>query len=199
LSYPKRDRVFPVKKTLMTEVELARLVASALRHDYGDLPSAVKQIGLQTGANLRAIRNWYEGRHAPSSIHLLRLARSSPQILQLVLEQVGGAELADAFSLLGSSLGSRENSQIPANQDQTYSEKNCTINDDVKQETIESLNRRQRWFIAQLQAGRLIKTNDICVRWKVSARTAKTDLARMVLLKLICFKGPKKTGAYILL
>lgn len=99
------------------------MVASALRHDYGDLPSAVKQIGLQTGANLRAIRNWYEGRHAPSSIHLLRLARSSPQILQLVLEQVGGAELADAFSLLGSGLGSRENSQTPANQDQIYSEK----------------------------------------------------------------------------
>lgn len=70
--------------------------------------------------------------------------------------------------------------------------KNCTINDDVKQETIESLNHRQRWFIAQLQAGRSIKTNDICVRWKVSIRTAKTDLARMTLLKLICFKRPKK-------
>lgn len=175
-------------------------MASALRHDYGDLPSAVKQIGIQTGESLRAIRNWYEGRHAPSSVHLLRLARSSPRILQLVLEQIGGTELADAFDLLGSGLESRRDSQIPIHQGQIYSEKNCTINDAEKQEAIESLNHRQRWFIVQLQtAERSFKANDICVRWKVSARTAKSDLARMVQLKLICFKGPKKTGSYILL
>ncbi len=175
-------------------------MASALRYDYGDLPSAVKQIGIQTGESLRAIRNWYEGRHAPSSVHLLRLARSSPRILQLVLEQIGGAELAEAFSLLENSLVSREDSQIPVHQGQIYSEKNCTINDAEKREAIESLNHRQRWFIEQLQtAGRSVRTNEICLRWKVSIRTAKSDIARMALLKLICFKGSKKTGSYILL
>lgn len=175
-------------------------MTSALRHDYGDLPSAVKQIGIQTGESLRAIRNWYEGRHAPSSVHLLRLARSSPRILQLVLEQIGGTELAEAFGLLESTLGSREDSQSPIQQGQIYSEKNCTINDVEKQEAIESLNHRQRWFIVKLQTmERPVRTNDICIRWKVSARTAKSDIAKMVLLKLMCFKGSKKTGSYILL
>lgn len=195
MSYPKKDRVFPVKPVRMTEAELADLVASALRHDYGDLPSAVKQIGLQTGANLRAIRNWYEGRHAPSSIHLLRLAKSSPQILQLVLRLIGGEELADAFSLLTVSGGSNAKASPKPNMEETYGEKNCTIDSEI----LENLNRRQRWFIDQLQAGRAVRPRDLCTRWQVSLRTAKADVAQMNKAGLVAYYGSKRAGAYALL
>lgn len=199
MSYPKKDRVFPVKSIRMTEAELAQLVASALRHDYGDLPSAVKQIGLQTGANLRAIRNWYEGRHAPSSMHLLRLAKSSPQILQLVLQQIGGEELADAFSILAVRHESKEKGAAAAKSEETYGEKNCTTNNALSPELSEQLNKRQIWFIEQLQASRAVKTSDICLRWRVSIRTAKADLGTLRESGIVYFQGPKKTGRYVLI
>ncbi len=199
MSYPKKDRVFPVKKTQMTEAELAQLVASALRHDYGDLPSAVKQIGLQTDANLRAIRNWYEGRHAPSSMHLLRLAKSSPQILQLVLQQIGGEELADAFSILAGRHESKTKGASVQKSDEVYGEKNCTINNKLSSELSEQLNKRQLWFLEELQSGKTIKTEGICIRWNVSLRTAKSDVARVVALQLVRFVGAKKTGYYALI
>jgi hypothetical protein len=199
MSYSKSDQVFPRKQDKITDAELAQLVATALRQDYGDLPSAVKQIGLQTGANLRAIRNWYEGRHAPSSIHLLRLAKSSPQILQLVLIQVGGDDLIDAFGLLMGNRASSVKTVTSSNDSEIYGEKNCTINGSLNPEIAEKLNRRQLWFLEQLKSVKRVKTDDICLRWGVSARTAKSDLAEMTALQLIQFKGPKKTGSYILL
>lgn len=195
MSYPKKDRVFPVKPVRMTEAELADLVASALRHDYGDLPSAVKQIGLQTGANLRAIRNWYEGRHAPSSIHLLRLAKSSPRILQLVLRQIGGEELADAFMLLSAGKGSSAKTPSQPKPEEVYGEKNYTIDSEI----LENLSKRQRWFVTQLEVGKRVRPKDICDRWGVSLRTAKADVSQVTKAGIVGFRGTKRAGSYVLM
>jgi hypothetical protein len=61
MSQSKKDQLFPIKPKAISDDELAQIVASALRQDFGDTPSAVKRIGQLTNANLRAIKNWYRG------------------------------------------------------------------------------------------------------------------------------------------
>jgi hypothetical protein len=45
----------------------------------------MKTISIMTGANERAVKNWYQARNAPSAYHLVALARHSDDILRLVL------------------------------------------------------------------------------------------------------------------
>jgi len=99
MSQCKKDQLFPVELRTVSDSELAKFVAVALRQDFGGMTSVVKQIGKLTDANLRTIKNWYEARNAPSSGHLLLLARASPSILKFVLMQVGGKDLWDSFRL----------------------------------------------------------------------------------------------------
>jgi hypothetical protein len=60
-------------------------VAAALRSSFGSGTSAMKTISIMTGANERAVKNWYQARNAPSAYHLVALARHSDDILRLVL------------------------------------------------------------------------------------------------------------------
>jgi hypothetical protein len=186
MSRSKKDRLFPINSSRITDTALAELVAAALRQDYGDLPSAVKQIGLRTGANLRAIKNWYEARHAPSSGHLLTLARSSPSLLKLVLKQVGGDDLFDAFQLLGGHGPTRQMQpdHVPIN---------------VPINSGDSLNERQNWFLEELKDGSKRMARDIAGRWNVALKTAQRDIANLKGRNLIIYKGSKKSGRYILI
>ena len=45
MSQPKKDKLFPIKLRAISDDELAKIVASALRQDFGEMTSAVKQIG----------------------------------------------------------------------------------------------------------------------------------------------------------
>jgi hypothetical protein len=45
----------------------------------------MKTISMMIGANERAVKNWYQGRNAPSAYHLVALARHSDDVLRLVL------------------------------------------------------------------------------------------------------------------
>lgn len=187
MSSAKKDRVFPTPVLKLVDDEFAQLISEALRKDYADLPSAVKQIGLQTGANLRAIRNWYEGRHAPSSFHLLALAKSSPSILRLVLTQIGGKDLLEAFQILSSN--TPEKSAIITDK--------IVSDDDMGKPELSKLNRRQLWFYSQVKHGQYVSAQSIAQRWDVDVRTAWRDISRLSNLKLIHFHGSKKNGKYI--
>lgn len=196
MSYPKMDRLFPLENSRLTEVELALRIATALRDDFDDFSSSIKHIGQQTGANLRAIKNWIDARNAPSSIHLLALARISPSTLRIVLEQVGGSDLFDAFELLSPRPKSKKMTSKNIIPLTIYSAENCTINVSIAREVASKTNQRQLWFLGHLQQRRQLKARDIVVYWRVSTRTAKTDLARMIQMGLIRFVGAKKTGWY---
>lgn len=187
MSSSKKDRVFPTPVLKLVDDEFAQLVSEALRKDYADLPSAVKQIGLQTGANLRAIRNWYEGRHAPSSFHLLILAKSSPSLLQLVLTQIGGNDLLEAFQILSSN---------PPVKQQPTTDKTVS-NDDLEDDALSKLNRRQLWFYSQVKRGQRITAQSLAERWDVDVRTAWRDIKTLTKQKLILFSGSKRNGKYI--
>ena len=57
----------------------------ALATDFGASPSAVKRVARLTSANERAVRNWFEGKNAPSGENLVGLMRHSDAVLSSVL------------------------------------------------------------------------------------------------------------------
>lgn len=187
MSQSKKDQLFPIKPKAISDAELAQIVASALRQDFGDTPSAVKRIGQLTNANLRAIKNWYQARNTPSSGHLLLLARSSPSILKFILVQIGGKDLWDAFRLLSShALATAPEPEMPVN-----TETNPPENVPIK-----SLNQRQRWFLILLRRKNKARAEDISAHFDVSLKTAKRDIEGLKDVGKIRFIGARKTGRY---
>lgn len=191
MSQPKKDRSFPIKLRAISDEELAQIVAEALRQDFGESASAVKRIGQLTNANLRAIKNWYEARNAPSSGHLLLLARSSPSILKFILTQIGGEDLWDAFRLLSShALASAPEPEKEDFKDK-ITDKNVRINVPIK-----SLNERQRWFLILLRRKNEAGAEDIVRHFSVALKTARRDIEGLKEADKIRFVGARKTGSY---
>lgn len=196
MSFSKMDQVFPSKLGRLSETEFAEIVAHALRHDFGETPSAIKHIGKLTGANLRTIKNWYKAGNMPSSVHLLLLGKSSSTLLKFILEQLGGGDLRDAFELLNGHMTGTKGELKFSSDGGIYSDNFVTINVIVETSDIYDLNQRQLWFLGQLQKDLKLKAEDISEIWKVTLRTAKRDVAVLIEKKIICFMGPKKTGCY---
>lgn len=191
MSQSKKDQLFPGKPKAISDAELAKIVAMALRQDFGDTPSAVKRIGQLTNANLRAIKNWYQARNTPSSGHLLLLARSSPSILKFILEQIGGEDLWDAFQLLSHHvLTSAPELETPP-QKAKNTAKNVAINVPIK-----SLNERQRWFLILLRRKNEASAEDIAGHFDVALKTARRDMEGLKEAGKIRFVGSRKTGSY---
>jgi len=191
MSHSKKDRLFPIKPQAVSDDELAKIVASALRHDFGDSASAIKRIGQLTNANLRAIKNWYEARNTPSSGHLLLLARSSPSILKFILQQIGGEDLWDAFQLLSH----HALATVPEPETPIYSAKSVTENVPINV-PLKSLNERQRWFLLLLRRKKTACAEDITEHFGVALKTARRDIEALKSAKKIKFFGSKKTGSY---
>lgn len=93
MSFTKKDR--NIRSMEGTEAsgpraaEFARVVAEALRSEYEGKGSAVKRVALLTGANERAVKNWFDARNAPSGHHLVTLARHSDHVLGVFLVLAG--------------------------------------------------------------------------------------------------------------
>jgi hypothetical protein len=192
MSVSKKDQVFPTKSAAITDTELARLIATGLRTDYGDSTSAIKVIGLKTGASLRAIKNWYSGKNTPSSSHLLTLARSSPSILQIVLEQIGGTDLRDAFALLNT-----DEKKSAREKPRKITEKFFRIEVELSARIAKNLNQRQLWFLTRLGQGEQLKSSAIATEWGVTDRSARADVAALADLELIKLAGSRKAGWYV--
>lgn len=191
MSQSKKAQLFPGMPRAVSDVELAQIVASALRRDFGDSVSAIKRIGKLTNANLRAIKNWYQARNTPSSGHLLLLARSSPSILKFILTQIGGEDLWDAFRLLSNhALATTPETETLHNTDKTSAE-NVPINVPIK-----SLNERQRWFLILLRRKNKANAEDIAGHFDVALKTARRDIEGMKDAGKIRFVGSRKTGGY---
>lgn len=186
MSHSKKDRVFPNKPTLVTEEKLAQMIAAALRHDYGGVSSPIKHIGMQTGISLRAIKNWFQARHTPSSSHLLVLAGISPSIMRLILEQAAEKELLEAFEAL------RKKHPAAGN-----SANNVPINVPIKSGAANH-NKRQLWFLNRLHKDLRTTAHHIQVNCKVTLKTARRDIAALKKQGLIHFTGARKTGHYTL-
>lgn len=169
-----------------SDKEMAKFVASALQKDFRKGYAAVKRIERTTKARTPTIRNWYEGRNAPSARHLLLLAKSSPALIKFILIQIGGEELWEIYRLFSRlPLKGNHSAQIPA-----YSDKNVPLNVPLK------LNERQKWFLLLLQNGENGTAESIASTWQVSLKTARRNIRDLKEAGIIRFVGAKKTGHY---
>lgn len=57
-------------------------------------------------------------------------------------------------------------------------------------------NARQRWLLEQLARGRQVKAADVAVRFAVTEKTARRDIADLRKRNVIEFVGARKTGHY---
>jgi hypothetical protein len=108
MSFPENDRTFQSEfgKTFRDRVAPPDLtptfipaIAEALRRDFGSGPGAVKRLSRLLNANDRAVRNWFEGKNAPSGEHLVTLMGLSNAVLAAVLGLAGRHELLAGLRL----------------------------------------------------------------------------------------------------
>lgn len=90
MSFQKDDR-----KLRLENAEYVATIAAALHAAFGDSRSAIKTVARATGANERAVRNWFEGKNGPSGHHLVNLVRVSDPVLEAVLVLSGRNGLVD--------------------------------------------------------------------------------------------------------
>lgn len=198
MSFEKGDHILSTDQATFLEQKIAIKVAEILRHEYEGIASPVKNISLKTGVAPATIKKWYSGRNPPRLTHFLILAQNYPSILQVLLEAIGGPDLWDAFTLLGNKLKPPQEGQSRYIERIYSAEKLHYKYQDVTANRRQAEQRRV-WFLEQLQQGQQLKFDDIVIRWKVSPRTAKSDIAAMVELKLIKFIGARKNGIYVLI
>ena len=86
--------------SVSSDGHFAEVIADALHRGFGDARSAVKTVGALTGANERAVRNWFDGKNGPSGEHLVDLARHSDEVLEALLAMCGRTELIAAHKII---------------------------------------------------------------------------------------------------
>lgn len=187
MSALKTDPVFLGQNKEISSQVLGRIVAHALRKDFGQHPSSIKKIGQATNANLRTIKNWYEGRSAPSSSHFILLARCSPTIRKFLFSHIFGRDFWGDFELI-------QNVSLTANI--AFSMNGYSVHNHVTINGTITLNERQKWFLLVLQNERNAAAKNIVEKWGVSFRTARRDIQGLKDDGRIEYRGSKKSGHY---
>lgn len=107
MSFQKKDRNVQSEKGKSFQAAetrenrpFAESIAEAVRSEWGAMPSARKEVGRITGANERAVRNWFEGKNGPSGENLVALIRHSDEVLRTVLYLSGRHYLSPALSVV---------------------------------------------------------------------------------------------------
>ena len=67
-------------------------LAAALHREFDDTHAAVKTVATLTGANHRAVKNWFDGKNGPSGASLLSLCRHSSGVFETFLLFAGRHE-----------------------------------------------------------------------------------------------------------
>jgi hypothetical protein len=173
MSFTKMDPLFPHKGGNISTQELIKIVALSLKKDFGKQPHTIKTIGHLTGANLRSIKNWYEGCKAPSSLHFLRLLQCSPSLRKGLLIYLFGEEFWDDYYLIISSKNQQSISGGHAENGIQNPQNDDTINDTI------NLNERQKWFLLRLKNDRNKTAEDIVRHFGVRALTLRRLSTRL--------------------
>ena len=78
-------------KTLHAE-RFADAISKALHREFDHTHAAIKTVVALTGANERAVRNWFEAKNGPNGEFLIALCRHSDQVLETLLILAGRTE-----------------------------------------------------------------------------------------------------------
>jgi len=109
MSLTKKDRIVqPLSgKTFLVSAatpigngRFAVTIAEALRREYVGRSGAVKIVARLTGANERAVKNWFAGKNGPSGEHLVVLAQHCGQVLEAFLLLAARGELVTATKIV---------------------------------------------------------------------------------------------------
>ncbi|NOT26723.1 MAG: hypothetical protein HOP16_11530 [Acidobacteria bacterium] len=71
-------------------------IAAALHREYDGKHAGMKIVVQLTGANERAVRNWFAAKNGPNGEFLIALCRHSDQVLRAVLRMAGRTAHAKA-------------------------------------------------------------------------------------------------------
>jgi membrane protein required for beta-lactamase induction len=101
MSLTKEDRInqSPAGTPLRSQ-RFADAIAMALHREYDGTRSAVKTVVALTGANERAVKNWFDAKNAPSGEFLIELCRHSDEVLSTFLLLAGRREQVTAGRLV---------------------------------------------------------------------------------------------------
>ena len=97
---PKKGNSFPIGRDMLTDVEFAQVIASALKVEFGSTRHGAKTIMKWTGVSQRTAKNWLSGINAPSGVHLVLLARESNAVLKALMLMAERPEMSLGASLL---------------------------------------------------------------------------------------------------
>ena len=183
----------------ITDVMIAKCVSNALCHEHADVYSAMKQIERITGINALTASNWYKGRYAPKSSHLLMLAAHYPEVLQALCKIMGMELLWQQAINLGLVEIMRAKLNKKWNRYSTIEDKFVPIHVRVNAHIAVQLNQRQLWFLGHLQQGDKMVATDIVDTWCVHAKTARRDVKGLLEAKLISAEKIGRTFQYGLL
>jgi len=190
MSFTKLDPLFPGYKAEISNEKLAEIIAYSLHRDFGQEASSIKAIGEMTGANLRTIKNWYDGLKVPSSVHFIQLLHASPTLRKFVLTHLFGEQFWENFDLISRAVQTTLHSDfLPG------AKAKIVQNDDPINDTI-NLNERQKWFLLKIKNDRNKAAEDIVRHFGVSLCSAKRDIADLKKQDAIRFHGSRKTGYY---
>ena len=103
-SQSKTGKTFPSSKGGPSPVHLrsagfAAAIAAALTEEFGQTGAAVKTVASITGANERAVRNWFEAKNGPTGAHLVDLMQHSDRVLETMLLLAGRGDASRAVML----------------------------------------------------------------------------------------------------
>ena len=79
--------------------DFVKVIALALKAEFGATPSALKTVAQLTRSNQRAVRNWFEEKNGPSGANLVILMRHSDRVLRTVLGLADRRDLVLAVGL----------------------------------------------------------------------------------------------------
>jgi hypothetical protein len=108
MSPPKVDRniqslsgrtFLPELSETRSNLRFVRAIADALRTEYGESHAAVKTVVTLTGANERAVKNWFGAKNGPSAEFFVALCRHSDRVLETFLRMAGREEQLQAKTL----------------------------------------------------------------------------------------------------
>jgi hypothetical protein len=112
MSLTKKDRINQaISGTTFPSGRFAGAIAEALHRQYGATHAAVKTVVALTGANERAVKNWFDAKNAPSGEFVVTLCRHSDEVLETFLlmagreDQVKAKRVVDATNRLRELLG----------------------------------------------------------------------------------------------
>src|SRR5262245_44560154 len=90
MSFSKSDRKNQsIRGKSLHAERFSDAVARALHREFDHTHSAIKTVVALTGANERAVRNWFEAKNGPNGEFLIALCRHSDQVLETFLLLAG--------------------------------------------------------------------------------------------------------------